>query len=177
MNKTLWSDEDGVIAVYEPDAYRVKINGYTLFETPGIHYFDRLNPDTRIISAYKTLAENDSLRVHVITNITDDDPLKEEHETDKRKWTHRHMPFIDIDTEFNILQIPKRHFVESILGRPLCKTDILISDYNKDLIPWIEGGGTAIKYLNGINDRSSFNGPSIEPDWSSETIRNFIISL
>ena len=54
------------------------------------------------------------------------------------------------------------------------KTDVLISDYKNDIYPWIEAGGTAVKYLNGINDPESYPGPKITEDMKPEDIERYV---
>lgn len=175
---TLWSDEDGVIAVYEPSAYRTPVNeeGHTLFTLPGSRYFLSCRPDTTMIEAYRLLDAMNAVPVHVITNITEDDPLSKEHTEDKYEWTKKVMPFINMHTQFSVIRIPKHAFASEMLQRKLLPTDILISDYNHDLIPWEEAGGTGIKYLNGINSPDSFDGLKISYEMSSDNIRTFILS-
>lgn len=175
--KTIWSDEDGVIAIYEPHAYSIPHGKNSLFLTPDVHYFMSLRADTRITKAYETLQTKHKLPICVLTNLTEQYPLWEEHKADKIKWTKNAMPFLDMETQFHAIHTPKYKFAEDKLKRPLCKTDILISDYNHDLIPWEEAGGTAVKYLNGINSEDSFSGAKIYPDWTSEQISDFLLTL
>ena len=174
--KTLWSDEDGVIAIYEHHAYRTVIGNDTLFMTPGVHYFKTLKPDTKIITAYELL--NKKVPFHILTNVlTNPETLASEHISDKIEWTHEHVPFIDMNTQFSAIQIPKYKFAQRLLGRPLCKKDILVSDFNNDLIPWENAGGCGVKYLNGLNSEESFSGYKIYPDWTPEDIEKFILTL
>lgn len=174
--KTLWSDEDGVIAVYEPHAYKTDSNGNSLFTTPNVHYFMQLEKDERIIQAYQDLQQK-NLPVCVLTNLTDIHPLYEEHQSDKSQWTKNAMPFLDMQKQFFTIHVPKWQYAMERLKRPLCKTDILVSDYNNDLIPWEQAGGTGVKYLNGINSDESFKGAHIPMYWSAEQIVNYILSL
>lgn len=175
--KTLWSDEDGVIAVYEPHAYRPDKNQTPLWMQPDIHYYENLTPDMRIISVYQNLQTRYRLPVIVLTNITDMEPLSTEHANDKYKWTKKHLPYLNMDNQFFPIQIPKCQFAIWKLQRPLMKTDILISDYNHDLVPWENAGGTGVKYLNGINSEDSFPGAKIYPEWSTDQIQDYILSL
>lgn len=176
-DKTIWSDEDGVIAVYELHAYKTDSNGISLFTTPNVHYFMQLDKDERIIQAYKLLQQQYHLPIQVLTNLTDIYPLYEEHQEDKIQWTENAMPFLDMTSQFHCIHVPKYQFANKTLGRALKKTDILISDYNNDLIPWENAGGTGVKYLNGINSEDSFQGKHIQPDWTSEQITEYLLSL
>lgn len=176
--KTLWSDQDGVIAEYEYHAYTIPLeDGNTLFMKPNAHYFRTLTPDNRIIKAYELLQQENNLPVHVLTNLTDYYPIWKEHRQDKIEWTKEYMPFINIETQYDTIHIPKYLKAQKILQRPLTETDILISDYNPDLTPWENAGGTAVKYLNGINSEDSFSGLKIYPHMSSNDIREFILEL
>ena len=176
--KTLWSDQDGVITKYERHAYTVLLeDGNTLFMTPNAHYFRNLNPDNRIIRAYELLQKENNLSVHVLTNLTDFYPIWKEHKQDKIEWTKDNMPFINIETQYDTIHIPKYLKAQRILGRQLVETDILVSDYNPDLIPWENAGGTAVKYLNGINSEDSFSGLKIYPEMSPNDIREFILDI
>lgn len=173
---TLWSDQDGVIAVYELHAYRPSpTNPNPVFFQPNAHYYQNVKPDKKIIEAYRIC--NSLVPLYVLTNITHDTLLQEEHKTDKIKWTKQHMNFLDLEEQYYPIQIPKHEFAMQKLHRPLQKTDVLISDYNKDLIPWVNAGGTAVKYLNGINSKESYNGPHIPQEWSTDNIVDYIQTL
>lgn len=177
LPKTLWSDEDGVIAIYEPHAYKTDLHGNSIFTTPNVHYFMQLEKDTRIIDVYHALQTTHNLPVRVLTNLTDLHPLYEEHSTDKHTWTKQAMPFLNMQQQFFSIHVPKYQFAQEKLQRPLCKTDILVSDYNRDLIPWQHAGGTGVKYLNGINSDDSFQGAHIQQNWSIEQIIEYILAL
>lgn len=175
--KTIWSDQDGVIAVYEPKAYRQHLNPNTtpVFFLPNVHYYATVKPDEKIIAAYQQL--NQEIPLQILTNLTDDMILAQEHEADKIQWTKTHMPFLNIAEQYHPIHIPKWKFATRYLKRSLQPTDILISDFNNDLIPWKHAGGTAVKYLNGINSEKSYDGPHILPEWSSEEIKDYILNL
>lgn len=176
---TLWSDEDGVIAVYEPHAYQGDDENNLPFMEPGIRYFNGLEPDTTIIRFYRLLQEKDKIPVTVLTNIIDRQDTIAEHTSDKKAWTARHMPFLDMHKQFHVIPIPvtKAETAKKILGRPLKTTDILISDYNKDLETWSAEGGTGIKYSNGINNPDSWPGLKIHTEDSPDTLRTKFLQI
>lgn len=181
-NITIWSDKDGVIAVYEPHVYRPKDPNETpLFMQEGVHYYRNCKADNRIIEAYRLIQkEYPGIPFAVITNVVDVTApvaLANEHMIDKKIWTSKKMPFLDINNQFYAIQMPKYIKAKEILGRNLVKTDILISDYNNDLIPWENAGGTGIKYLNGQNSAGSFDGAKITEDMTPQDIKNFIINI
>ena len=173
---TLWSDEDGVIAIYEPHAYRPSpTNPNPAFFQPNVHYYKTVTPDNTIIQVYNELQKY--IPFYVLTNLTEEFPLWQEHKTDKIEWTHEHLPFLNMETQFHAIHIPKWQYAQKILQRPLCKSDILISDYNKDLFPWAQAGGTAVKYLNGINSKESYEGPHISNQWTISDIIRYLQNI
>lgn len=181
-NITIWSDKDGVIAVYEPHVYRPKDPNETpLFMIEGVHYYRNCEADTRIIEAYRLIQEeHPEIPFTVITNVVDitaSKTLANKHKTDKHIWVSEKMPFLDMDSQFYAIQMPKYIKAEQLLNRKLRKTDILISDYNNDLIPWENAGGTSVKYLNGQNSADSFDGAKITPDMTPDEIKTFILNL
>ena len=96
-----------------------------------------------------------------------------EHFHDKIMWLHKWLPYIDID-HILISVTSKRDVVEYIHNHNLTKNDILIDDYNKNLIDWTKAGGTAIKYCNGINNPESFTGTKL---FQSDSIENMFNTI
>lgn len=91
-NITIWSDKDGVIAVYEPHVYRPKDPNETpLFMQKGVHYYRNCEADNRIIEAYRLIQEEyPDVPFAVITNVVDITApiaLADEHKLDKKIWT------------------------------------------------------------------------------------------
>ncbi|ANU44661.1 hypothetical protein ADH76_03145 [Enterocloster clostridioformis] len=71
---------------------------------------------------------------------------------DKHRWCDIHVP--NIDKEHRIFVpcgIGKPEYIQKALRRAITEDDILIDDYSKNLTEWSAAGGTAIKWLNGIN--------------------------
>ena len=184
----VFTDMDGVVAKYERASFVEREDGSLPFMDPGIHYFSSRIPDQRIIDAYERLSKNhDFQRIidayehlsknhyfFVLSNIVDDPTISNEHEEDKKEWVKKYMPFVDINSQLYVIKEPKYKTAERLLGLKLEKTDILISDFNNDIYPWIEAGGTAIKYLNGINDPNSYRGPQITQEMEPEEIERYI---
>lgn len=55
--------------------------------------------------------------------------------------------------------------------------DILIDDYNENLELWREYGGTAVKYLNGINNPYSWSGHRLVNTLSADEIVKYLLEL
>ena len=168
----LFTDMDGVVAVYDRAAFIENPDGTLPFMEPGIHFFSSRLPDNRIIDAYERLSKNHDFLV--LSNIVDDPVVADEHKEDKKEWVKKYMPYVDIEKQLYVIMEPKYKTAERLLNRKLEKTDILISDFKNDIYPWIEAGGTAIKYLNGINDPTSYTGPQITQEMGPEEIERYV---
>lgn len=169
---TLWGDMDGVFAVYERHAYT---GDDPLFLREGEHYFSTCSPDMAIIKAFEIMAK--AVETHVITNLSETaGDIVNEHAEDKRKWVSRHMAFAG--KNFHPICRPKADEAMDILKRRLTKTDVLVSDYNPDLIRWEEAGGTGVKYLNTINSPDSWPGVHIpentQPDGICAILKEYL---
>ena len=173
-NTTLWSDMDGVIAIYDVNGFRGNNPPFLIKDG---HYFAKCRPDERIINALMTLEKN-HYPANIVSNVIDSDAtLALEHELDKRAWITQYISFLHHTLQFAAITQSKAEYAMQQLNRPLKPTDLLISDYNKDLVLWNNAGGTGIKYLNGINDPSSYDGPKIQQQWTSDEIADYIMRL
>lgn len=171
-NITVWCDMDGVLAIYEPESYTGDHPRYLI---PNEHYFATCLPDERIIKVLQHLTNIYHVKLNVISNVHP--TMKQEHSIDKRNWLRTHMSFLDTGMHYYPVLVPKYEYVETKLHRSLRPTDILISDFNRDLEPWLAHGGTAIKYINQINNPDSFKGPCISTDLSVKRITNYLIDM
>lgn len=54
---------------------------------------------------------------------------------------------------------------------------ILIDDFNPNLRNWEAAGGTAVKYINGLNSPESFNGLCLFKTWPVEQCMNALLAL
>lgn len=161
-------DMDGVITVYERWAFRGK---NPIFEELGSHYFRTCKPDYKIIDSMKVL--NKCSNVYILTSVSKDSEISKEQVNDKILWLSKYCPFIDIPKQFIPINsgISKSKYVSS-------KIDILIDDYNTNLLEWENAGGTAVKYLNGVNSYNSFkNGCMISKDMSVDEIVSCLKSI
>ena len=168
----IFTDMDGVVAVYDRKGFILREDGSMPFMDEGIHYFSKCEPDYRMIDACDLISADHDFAV--MSNIMDDKRTEKEHTEDKTMWSKKKMPFLDVNKQLYIIKEPKYKMAERLLNRPLEKTDVLISDYKNDLYPWIEAGGTAIKYLNGLNDPNSYPGPKITPEMEPEEIKRYV---
>ena len=169
-NTTIWCDMDGVVAIYKPDGFYGKKPPFLI---PNGHYFQNCLPDNKIINTLCILHNIYNIKIKIISNVHE--TLKQEHSFDKYKWIEQYMPFINVEKDYHPITMSKTDYVKKIKKKDLTKFDILISDFNKDLIPWSENGGTGIKYANGLNNPHSYNGIYIPEEYNTKQIANQII--
>ena len=108
-------------------------------------------------------------RIYLLTSIPMNGAIFNEHFHDKIPWARTWLPYLDIDAIL-ISVTSKRDAVEYIQNHQLSSNDILIDDYNKNLVDWQTHGGISVKYCNGQNNPESFTGPKIYRDDSAESI-------
>ena len=113
----IFTDMDGVVAVYDRNGFIEDKDDNMPFMEPGIHYFESRDPDTRIIDAYELISRDHQF--FVLSNIVDDPTVSEEHESDKKKWVKKHMPFVDTDDQLLVIKEPKYKAAERLLNRKL----------------------------------------------------------
>jgi 5'(3')-deoxyribonucleotidase len=115
--------------------------------------------------------------IYILTSLSDNGMIFNEHLHDKIVSFHEWFPYIDIDHVL-ISTGPKRDTVEYITNHVIKSNDILIDDYNKNLEEWRAAGGTSVKYCNGINNPNSFDGQKIG-HYSSDASQmlNILMSL
>lgn len=79
-----------------------------------------------------------------------------------------------MDSRFIPSATKKADVISTRLGRNLTPRDILIDDFNEELNTWKEAGGTAIKYVNDVNTKESYNGLYLDRDMTSEQIIDYL---
>lgn len=174
-----WFDEDGVLVVYEPHAYK---GDNPLYLRKGEHYFASLVPDNKMITVTKKLQEkmNEQDNLYILTTVSPLGDMFTEQVKDKKEWLRLRAPHIDVDTNFFPSVSDKRDMAAMLMGstaRTLSKKDVLIDDWNPNLQMWEKHGGTAIKYLNGINSADSWAGLKITEEMTADEIVEMLLSL
>ena len=92
---------------------------------------------------------------------------------DKSEWLLSNIAFAT-DSKFIPSATKKADVISARLGRNLTPRDILIDDFNEELNTWKEAGGTAIKYVNDVNTKESYNGLYLDRDMTSEQIIDYL---
>ena len=182
MVKTFWFDMDGVLAIYERNAYIKNykqgecIEKTPIYLQPEKHYYRTVQPDVKMIEVVKLLQYKSAHSVRIITNVSPDELIRPIQVEDKLDWLHKYCPFITTEQFFwttstkseRVLEITKNQLITDCVNLKLDTSQILIDDFNKNLLNWQNAGGTAIKYINGLNDPKSFNGIII-PDYITDS--------
>lgn len=63
------------------------------------------------------------------------------------------------------------------VGRPLNISDILVDDYQPNLILWARAGGTPVKILNGVNSLMTWYGLFIDSRTSPDVTAQYLINI
>lgn len=169
MDKNYYFDMDGVVAEYKKEAY---IGEDPLWLRKNQHYFRDLNPDRKMLEVIDRMHQRSRYtgdRIYLLTSIPMNGAIFNEHFHDKISWAGTWLPYLGIDAIL-ISVTSKRDAVEYIQNHQLSSNDILIDDYNKNLVDWQTHGGISVKYCNGQNNPESFTGPKIYRDDSAENI-------
>lgn len=161
-NLTVFIDMDGVLAKYDRYAYD-KNNGpepgIALFEHKNSHYFRHCTPDNNAIEILNMLLSQNNIAVFILTTVADHIQWAID---DKTQWLNQHCPKIDPTSQLITASSDKTEIIKAIRKtKTLDSSMILIDDFNKNLMQWASSGGTAIKYLNGINSPESWTGLKI----------------
>lgn len=192
-------DMDGVLAVYDRAGYLPASAGETpAYLKPG--YFCNRAIDERACYAFlRMLYENQydtpEHTIRCLTTVSSTGSLFVQQYHDKNKWLYQmfqHMKkrypedflikqdkhFLESNKQIIVPAVTNKHqIVDTLNGKSLNLNQILIDDYNENLIEWKKAGGLAIKYLNSINSPDSWNGPCIDPDMSANDIIDFLKCL
>ena len=169
MDKNYYFDMDGVVAEYKKEAYTGED---PVWLRKNQHYFRDLNPDRKMLEVIDRMHQRSRYtgdRIYLLTSIPMNGAIFNEHFHDKISWARTWLPYLDIDAIL-ISVTSKRDAVEYIQNHQLSSNDILIDDYNKNLVDWQKHGGISVKYCNGQNNPESFTGPKIYRDDSAESI-------
>lgn len=152
-------DMDGVLAIYDREGSKIGEDGYPMYMHP--EYFYHRQPNETAINLFKKCYKLFPNDLYILTTVPDGH-CRNNIVIDKLKWINLHIPEFDIGTHVICCTSNKMSFIEWIRGSTIKKNDILIDDYNTNLYSWYTRGGTAIKWLNGINSRESWCGPVLD---------------
>jgi len=167
-NKIIFFDMDGVLVKYVPEHYRGED---PIYFHKGSHFFQHLQADLTACAVFKMLFD-DGYNCYIHSRISEPDGCVEEHTEDKMIWCHEHLP--EIPDSRIILSTKSKTEALKDHDLVISKNSILVDDFNRNLNDWNHAGGTSVKYLNGINSASSFDGLTINSKDPVLQIKNFI---
>lgn len=151
-------DMDGVLAVYNRDMFTKE---EPKWDDLGVHCFRDVKRDEFAHNVLENLSSILSDEMNILTSVSNrSSDVTNEQIFDKMYWLSVNYKMISL-CNFMCCVSGKNNIVSKIKGMNLSKSDILIDDWNKNLFAWQNAGGTAIKWLNGINSEESWPGPCV----------------
>ena len=170
-------DMDGVLGIYERSAYMAPDFKW---KAKGQHYFRTVSPDPKAIRLFELLSDTPGVDTFILTAVLNVGPICLEQIRDKIQWTKDHIENVDISRQFIPTVSNKTRTIQAMLFQNenhLSPSDVLLDDYNPNLKAWQDAGGTAVKYLNGLNNGSTFKGIVLPQDMPAEEIAELINAL
>lgn len=161
MSKRIYIDMDGTLCRFHDQEHQYIEKMWE----PG--FYIGLKPFEEFLNAVSLCIDrNPTTEFYVLSAILDTEPPFAAAE--KREWLHRHLPQInDEHMIFTPAGVDKAEYVDNINAD--C---YLIDDYNKNLTEWQQSSGTAIKFINDINNRGlGAYGGEKGPLWDGMSIR------
>ena len=139
MNRRIFVDMDGTLAEWKENE-----STDVLYEKG---YYENLKPNEFLLQVIKGLVKKGE-DIYILSSFLNDSKYALE---EKNNWLDKYLPELSKD---------KRIFIKygdnKALFAPngVSKFDYLIDDYTRNLFEWKDAGGIAIKFLNGINNKS-----------------------
>lgn len=134
----IFVDMDGTLARFHDENLYLE----RMFEKG---FFRDLKPFENAVSAIKELVKDNTSEIFILSATVNSCSLEE-----KQEWLDRYLPEIDKEHRiFTSLNVPK----SEAIGHRLTDKDILIDDYNKNLLEWQKASGTSVKAKNNINHK------------------------
>lgn len=142
MSKRIFIDMDGTLCRFHDIEHKYIEQMWE----PG--FYLNLRPFEEFINAVSLCIDrNPDTEFFILSAVLDTEPPFAEAE--KREWLHKFLPQI---TNGHMLFVPAGTDKAALI--PDMGADcVLIDDYNKNLSEWRQSGGTAIKFINDVNDR------------------------
>lgn len=155
------------------------------FMIEGSHYFLHRMPDERALTLFQTLYHDGTpnATAKILTRVLDNSDgdnisyeLRREWWTDKRAWLLSNTTGVDTSKCFLMAGKDKGELLRDI-PKNQRKYHVLIDDFNPNLRNWQAAGGTAVKYINQLNNPESFDGLCLLRDWTTEQCLNALLAL
>ncbi|HEM6346507.1 TPA: hypothetical protein U2D23_001607 [Streptococcus suis] len=166
--KSIWFDMDGVLVRYCADDYAGLQPRYL-----EAGYFKNLPADRLMTETCRRLNDEKArdMYVGILSKVNKDSGKYLQQQADKTYWLASQ--FTSMPSTFT--GTSKARKAMAVLGRQLTEHDILIDDFNQNLIEWTAAGGCAVKY--GKGQRDSWPGYSIQDLQDAQEIISFLHSI
>ena len=171
--KKIFFDMDGVLAEYRKDC--------TENDMKKKGYFLSLKPEQNMVNALNRLAlDSKELGIHVCV-LTKVYPTQFKCSVrEKLEWRDEYLPEL-FDSEFVMVNgetEEKSDVIKEVFDGEINSDCFLIDDYNYNLNEWRKNGGSAVKYVNEINDKNrSFVGNRITHTMTEDEIYSYIVNM
>lgn len=171
---------DGVLSKYDSRVHDMN-KDKSKFDYSKDRFFQNAEVDAKMVDVAKKLlgiiyGDKKQINISVlnfvssISNKSSDALLQCQ---DKTEWLLTNVT-IAMDSKFVPSTTKKADVISTRLGRKLTPRDILIDDFNEELNAWSEAGGTAIKYVNDVNTKESYNGLYLDKNMTPDQIIDYI---
>ncbi len=139
----LFVDMDGTLARFHDEVQYLE----RMYEPD---FFRNLKPFQSAVETIQTyIREHPDAEVFILSSVVPGEPPGCARQ--KNDWLDKHLPEIDrAHRLFPEIGTPKNLAIPGGI-RP---GDVLIDDYNKNLVEWQQAGGLGVKFVNNINDRA-----------------------
>ena len=144
----LYVDLDGTLARWNKNA--------SLEDLLEEGYFLSLEQERSLVEWTNAAAVSGKYSITILSHYLSESrfALKE-----KKAWIWKNLPMV---TRWILIPTDqeKGRFIVDMQGHKLCKDDILLDDFSKNLIGWEKEGGCGIKWINAVNNSmtSAFHG-------------------
>lgn len=159
-NIKVFFDMDGTLAKYKfegEDAFYEK--GFFLNLEPEERLKDDVShPEIFLTNMHLKVTESDE--VYILSSVIFESPFAL---LEKNAWLDKYFWWIPQDHRIFLPNgKSKAEFVERLFDCKLNKNFVLVDDYNKNLIDWEFHGGTAVKFINDVNNkRGTWKGATL----------------
>lgn len=152
----LYFDLDGVIAKYDKSMY---IGDEPKFIKEPFHSFIELEADEYMHELFEMCCDFFTDETYIMSAVYSGDmEVALAQMTAKLQWLRNKFPKFDLTHVIFTSSQGKPLHLSKIKDMALTSRDILIDDFNRNLYAWSIAGGTAIKYVNGINHAETWDG-------------------
>lgn len=111
-------------------------------------FYSSLKPFEEFLNGLSVCIDrNPNTEFYILSAVLDTEPPFIEDE--KREWLHRYLPQLADD---HMIFVPAGKNKSEFIGG-ISADCCLIDDYNVNLTDWQNAGGTAVKFVNDVNDR------------------------